>query len=77
MASQEANMLSDLLQTLDGDRLATLAPIFLTKAETLIADPWAMSVIPDFVYLDTIGEPPTGSGGSSQLSGGIGAIGRP
>jgi 2-polyprenyl-6-methoxyphenol hydroxylase-like FAD-dependent oxidoreductase len=58
VASQEAKMLYDLLQTLDGDRLATLGPIFLTKAETLIADPWAMSAIPDFVYPDTIGERP-------------------
>jgi hypothetical protein len=58
VASQEANLLSDLLQTLDGDSLATLAPTFLTKAETLIADPWAMSAIPDFIYPQTIGERP-------------------
>jgi hypothetical protein len=58
VASQEANMLSDLLQTLDADSLATLAPTFLTKAETLIADPWAMSAIPDFIYPETIGERP-------------------
>jgi 2-polyprenyl-6-methoxyphenol hydroxylase-like FAD-dependent oxidoreductase len=58
VASQEATMLSDLLQTLDGDSLATLAPTFLTKAETLIADPWAMSAIPDFIYPETIGERP-------------------
>jgi 2-polyprenyl-6-methoxyphenol hydroxylase-like FAD-dependent oxidoreductase len=56
VASQEANMLSDLLQTLDGDLLSGLARTFLTKAETLIADPWAMSAIPDFIYPDTIGE---------------------
>ena len=53
-------MLLDLLQTLDGDSLATLAPTFLTKAETLIADPWAMSAIPDFIYPETIGECPPG-----------------
>jgi 2-polyprenyl-6-methoxyphenol hydroxylase-like FAD-dependent oxidoreductase len=58
VASQEANMLSDLLQTLDGHSLATLAPTFLTKAEALIADPWAMSAIPDFIYPQTIGERP-------------------
>src|SRR5260221_14331742 len=51
-------MLSDVLKTLDGDPLATLAPTFLTKAETLLADPWAMSAIPDFMYPDTIGERP-------------------
>ena len=49
-------MLSDLLQTLDGDLLSRLAPTFLAKAEALIADPWAMSAIPDFIYPDTIGE---------------------
>jgi len=58
VASQEASMLSELLQTLDGDSLAALAPSFLTKAETLIADPWAISAIPDFVYPDTIGDRP-------------------
>jgi 2-polyprenyl-6-methoxyphenol hydroxylase-like FAD-dependent oxidoreductase len=58
VATQEASTLSDLLQTLDGDSLATLAPTFLTKAETLIADPWAMSAIPDFIYPETIGERP-------------------
>jgi len=58
IAVQEANMLFDLLQTLDGDPLATLAPTFLTRAETLIADPWAMSAIPDFIYPETIGERP-------------------
>ena len=56
VADQEANMLSDLLRTLDGDSLAGLARAFLTKADTLIADPWAMSAIPDFIYPDTTGE---------------------
>jgi 2-polyprenyl-6-methoxyphenol hydroxylase-like FAD-dependent oxidoreductase len=58
VASQEANMLSHLLQTWDRDSLAILAPTFLTKAETLIAHPWAMSAIPDFIYPETIGERP-------------------
>jgi 2-polyprenyl-6-methoxyphenol hydroxylase-like FAD-dependent oxidoreductase len=58
VASQEANLLSDLLQTLNRDSLATLAPTFLTKAECLIADPWAMSAIPDFIYPQTIGDRP-------------------
>ena len=58
VASQEANMLFDLLQRLDGDSLATLAPTFLTQAEKLIADAWAMSAIPDFIYPQTIGERP-------------------
>jgi 2-polyprenyl-6-methoxyphenol hydroxylase-like FAD-dependent oxidoreductase len=58
LALQEANLLSDLLRTLDGNSLATLTPTFLTKAETLIADPWAMSAIPDFIYPETTGERP-------------------
>jgi 2-polyprenyl-6-methoxyphenol hydroxylase-like FAD-dependent oxidoreductase len=59
VAFQEANLLSDLLQTLDRDSIATLAPTFLSKAETLIADPWAMSALPDLIYPETIGERPS------------------
>ena len=58
LALQEAKLLSDLLRTLDGSQLATLGPTFLPKAETLIADPWAMSAIPDFIYQETTGERP-------------------
>jgi flavin-dependent dehydrogenase len=58
VALQEANLLFDLLRTLDGNQLATLASTFLAKAETLIADPWAMSAIPDFIYPETTGERP-------------------
>jgi 2-polyprenyl-6-methoxyphenol hydroxylase-like FAD-dependent oxidoreductase len=58
VALQEANLLFDLLRTLDGNSLATLAPTFLAKAETLIAAPWAMSAIPDFIYQETTGERP-------------------
>jgi 2-polyprenyl-6-methoxyphenol hydroxylase-like FAD-dependent oxidoreductase len=58
VALQEANLLFDLLRTVDGSQLATLAPTFLTKAETLIAAPWAMSAIPDFIYPETTGERP-------------------
>ena len=58
VASQQANMLFHLLQTSDRDPLATLAKTFLTKAEALIADPWAMSAIPDFIYPETIGQRP-------------------
>jgi 2-polyprenyl-6-methoxyphenol hydroxylase-like FAD-dependent oxidoreductase len=58
VALQEAGLLFDLLRTSDGNSLATLAPTFLTKAETLIAAPWAMSAVPDFVYPETTGERP-------------------
>jgi 2-polyprenyl-6-methoxyphenol hydroxylase-like FAD-dependent oxidoreductase len=58
VALQEADLLFDLFRTLDGNSLATLAPTFLTKAETLIAASWAMSAIPDFIYPETTGERP-------------------
>jgi hypothetical protein len=58
VALQEADLLFDLLRTLDENSLATLAPSFLTKAEALIAAPWAMSAVPDFVYPETTGERP-------------------
>ncbi len=58
VAAQEANLLFDLLGRFDGDLLSTLAPDFLTKAENLIADPWAMSAIPDFIYPETTGVRP-------------------
>jgi hypothetical protein len=58
VAAQEANLLFDLLQTLGGAALAALAPAFLTKAETLVADPWAMSAIPDLIYPEATGERP-------------------
>jgi 2-polyprenyl-6-methoxyphenol hydroxylase-like FAD-dependent oxidoreductase len=58
VAAQEAHMLSDLLRTLDGDSRAGWVQAFLTKADTLIAHPWAMSAIPDFIYPDTTGERP-------------------
>ena len=76
MASQQANMLFHLLQTSDRDPLATLAKTFLTKAEALIADPWAMSAIPDFIYPETIGQRPPRFRGSAQFSEGIGSLGR-
>jgi 2-polyprenyl-6-methoxyphenol hydroxylase-like FAD-dependent oxidoreductase len=58
VAAQEAHMLSNLLRTLDGDSRAGWVQAFLTKADTLIAHPWAMSAIPDFIYPDTTGERP-------------------
>jgi hypothetical protein len=59
VAAQEANMLSDVLRSLDGDARAGLAPAFLAKADTLITHPWSISAIPDFIYPDTTGERPS------------------
>jgi 2-polyprenyl-6-methoxyphenol hydroxylase-like FAD-dependent oxidoreductase len=58
VAAREASLLFDLLGRSDRDLRSTLAPDFLTKAEDLIADPWAMSAIPDFIYPETIGVRP-------------------
>jgi 2-polyprenyl-6-methoxyphenol hydroxylase-like FAD-dependent oxidoreductase len=58
VAAREAGLLFDLLGRSDSDLLSTLAPDFLSKAENLIADPWAMSAVPDFVYPETTGVRP-------------------
>jgi 2-polyprenyl-6-methoxyphenol hydroxylase-like FAD-dependent oxidoreductase len=58
VAAQEASLLFDLLGRFDNDLLSTLAADFLPKAEKLIADPWAMSVMPDFIYPETTGVRP-------------------
>jgi 2-polyprenyl-6-methoxyphenol hydroxylase-like FAD-dependent oxidoreductase len=59
VALQEAHLLLELLRTSDRNPLPTLASNFLSKAETLISDPWAMSAVPDFIYADTTGERPS------------------
>ena len=58
VAAREASLLFDLVGRFNGDLLSTLAHDFLTKAENLIADPWAMSAIPDFIYPETTGARP-------------------
>jgi 2-polyprenyl-6-methoxyphenol hydroxylase-like FAD-dependent oxidoreductase len=60
VAVQEANTLRRLLSSnvLKADPLATLAQPFLTEAEALIEQPWAISAIPDFIYPQTRGERP-------------------
>jgi 2-polyprenyl-6-methoxyphenol hydroxylase-like FAD-dependent oxidoreductase len=57
-AARQVSLLSDLLGKSTGDSLSTLAPDFLTETEDIIADPWAMSAIPDFIYPDTVGTRP-------------------
>jgi hypothetical protein len=58
VAAKEAGLLFDLLGRFNSDLLSTLAHDFLTKAENLIADPWAMSALPDFIYPETTGVRP-------------------
>ena len=58
VAARQATLLFDLLGRANGDLPSTLASDFLTKAEGLIADPWAMSAVPDFVYPETTGVRP-------------------
>ncbi|MBV8585890.1 MAG: hypothetical protein JO308_06355, partial [Verrucomicrobia bacterium] len=59
VAFREANLLFDLLRNSNEDPFPTLAATFLAEAEKLIAHPWAMSAIPDFIYPETIGERPS------------------
>jgi 2-polyprenyl-6-methoxyphenol hydroxylase-like FAD-dependent oxidoreductase len=58
VAFREANLLFDLLRNSNEDPFSTLALTFLSEAEKLIAHPWAMSAIPDFIYPETTGERP-------------------
>jgi hypothetical protein len=58
VAAQEASLLFGLLGRFDNDLLSTLPPDFLTKAEKLVGEPWAMSAIPDFIYPETTGVRP-------------------
>jgi 2-polyprenyl-6-methoxyphenol hydroxylase-like FAD-dependent oxidoreductase len=58
VAFREANLLFDLLRNSNEDPFPTLASTFLNEAEKLIAHPWAMSAIPDFIYPETTGERP-------------------
>lgn len=58
VAAREASLLFDLLGRANRDWLSTLALDFLPKAENLIADPWAMSAMPDFIYPETTGVRP-------------------
>jgi 2-polyprenyl-6-methoxyphenol hydroxylase-like FAD-dependent oxidoreductase len=60
VAVQEANMLRHLLSTNAAQchPLASLARQFLTRADALVKEPWAMSALPDFIYPQTRGERP-------------------
>jgi len=60
VAVQEATILRCLLSAnaAEGHPPGMLAQQFLTKAEVLIKEPWAMSAVPDFIYPQTRGERP-------------------
>jgi flavin-dependent dehydrogenase len=60
VAVQEANILRRLLSATPAEAhpLAALARQFLTEAEALVKEPWAMSALPDFIYPQTRGERP-------------------
>jgi len=60
VAVQEAKILHRLLSpcSAEAQPLAMLAQQFLTEAEALIKEPWAMSAVPDFIYPQTRGERP-------------------
>lgn len=58
VALQQANMLHHLLQMepIDSHPLETLARTFISEAEALIEDPWALSTLSDFVSPETRGK---------------------
>jgi flavin-dependent dehydrogenase len=60
IAVLEANAMRRLLKVnaRKADPLAMLGSHFLTEAEALLEDPWALSAIPDFVYPETRGKRP-------------------
>jgi flavin-dependent dehydrogenase len=74
VAARDASLLFDLLGRFNRDLLSTLAPDFLTKAENLIADPWAMSAIPDFIYPETTGPRPKDLEERLQFQKGLGRL---
>jgi 2-polyprenyl-6-methoxyphenol hydroxylase-like FAD-dependent oxidoreductase len=57
-ALRQASLLSELLGRSNHDLLSTLPHDFLTKADDIVAEPWAMSAVPDFVYPETTGVRP-------------------
>jgi 2-polyprenyl-6-methoxyphenol hydroxylase-like FAD-dependent oxidoreductase len=60
IAFKEAELLHRVLQAQasEANRLDALSKTFLGQVESLIADPWEMSAVPDFVYPQTRGERP-------------------
>jgi 2-polyprenyl-6-methoxyphenol hydroxylase-like FAD-dependent oxidoreductase len=74
VAAREASLLFDLLGRFNSDSLQTVAYDFLTKAEDLIADPWAMSAIPDFIYPETTGVRPKDLGERLNFQKGLGRL---
>ncbi len=69
VAFQEAVLLHHILekQASEADPLATLGKKFLYEVESLVADPWAISTIPDFIYSQTRGERPPNLASSLQF----------
>jgi 2-polyprenyl-6-methoxyphenol hydroxylase-like FAD-dependent oxidoreductase len=59
-ALRQASLLSELLGRSNHDLLSTLPHDFLTKADDIVAEPWAMSAVPDFAYPETTGVRPKG-----------------
>jgi 2-polyprenyl-6-methoxyphenol hydroxylase-like FAD-dependent oxidoreductase len=74
VAAREASLLFDLLGRFNSDSLQTVAYDFLTKAEDMIADPWAMSAIPDFIYPETTGVRPKDLGERLNFQKGLGRL---
>lgn len=69
VALQESVLLHHVLRRVasEADPLAILGKKFLCEVESLVADPWAWSAIPDFIYPQTRGERPPNLTSSLQF----------
>jgi 2-polyprenyl-6-methoxyphenol hydroxylase-like FAD-dependent oxidoreductase len=73
VAAREACILKDLLARRTGtkDPLAGLGEAFLAGIQSLIADAWSQSAVPDFAHPRTRGEPPADLDNSLRFGGGL------
>jgi len=73
VAARESCMLKDLLARRTGtkDPLAGLGEAFLAGIQSLIADAWSQSAVPDFAHPRTRGEPPADLDNSLRFGAGL------
>ncbi|MET1027192.1 MAG: hypothetical protein ABWY00_08495, partial [Dongiaceae bacterium] len=76
VAAQEAHLLADVLRQRAGnaDPLKGLGEAFFAGAAILIESPWALSVMPDFIYPETRGERPADFADAVAFSGALNKI---
>ncbi|MET1025670.1 MAG: NAD(P)-binding protein [Dongiaceae bacterium] len=73
VSAQEAHLLHDVLRARarDADPFAELSQSFLAGVQPLIASPWAISAMPDFVFPETTGERPANLEDALHFSAGL------